>query len=100
VTILEIDLEDVASVAVFKAKGQPPIAADRHGEGPASIASEDMKPARPAQVVGAGGAVDRVQDQGHAFVKFRPNPARAPNTKDFFHTFVEKVLIGIRILLT
>jgi hypothetical protein len=34
VIILEIDIEDVALIAVFEAKGQAPIAADRHREGP------------------------------------------------------------------
>ena len=50
VIILEIDIEDVALIAVFEAESQPPIAADRHREGPGAIAEEGMEAASPAQV--------------------------------------------------
>jgi len=81
VIILEIDIEDVALIAVFEAKGQPPIAADRHREGPGSIAKEGMKSASPAQVAGTGGPVDRVEHQARALVKLWPDIARPPGTK-------------------
>jgi len=88
VIILEIDIEDVALIAVFEAEGQPPIAADRHREGSGSIAKEGMESASPAQVAGAGGTVDRVEHQAHALMKFGPDLARPPGTKDLSHAFV------------
>ena len=73
---------------MFEAESQPPIAADRHGEGPGSIAIEGMKSASPAQVAGASGAVDRVEHQAHALVKLWPDIARPPGAKDLSHAFV------------
>jgi hypothetical protein len=90
VIILEIDIEDVALIAVFEAESQPPIAADRHREGPGSIAMERMKSASPAQVASAGGTVDRVEHQAHALPKFHPDAARPP--------LCAKVLIDIENL--
>jgi hypothetical protein len=66
VVILEIDIEDVAPVAVFEAEGQPPVAADRHRKGPGSRTVQRMKPASPAQISDASGAVDRIEDQADA----------------------------------
>jgi hypothetical protein len=85
VIILEIDIEDVALIAVFEAKGQAPIAADRHREGSGSIAKEGMESASPAQVAGTGGPVDRVEHQAHALPKFRPDAARPPGKENLFH---------------
>jgi hypothetical protein len=78
VIILEIDIEDVALIAVFEAESQPSIAADRHREGSGSIAKEGMKSASPAQVAGTSGPVDRVEHQAHALPKFRSDAARPP----------------------
>src|SRR5215831_2178184 len=88
VIILEIDIEDVAGVAVFETECQPPVAANRHRKGPGSIAEERMKSASPTQIVGASRAVDRVEHQGHAPVKLRSDTARPPGSEDLFHAFV------------
>jgi hypothetical protein len=48
--ILEIDIKDVAALTVFEAEGQPPVAADRHREGPGPGACERMKPTNCAQI--------------------------------------------------
>ena len=57
VIILEIDIEDVALIAVFEAESQPPIAADRHRKGPGAIAEEGMEAASPAQVGGVAPSI-------------------------------------------
>jgi hypothetical protein len=88
VVVLEIDIEDVALIAVFEAESQPPIAADRHREGSGSIAKEGMESASPAQVGGAGGTVDRVEHQAPAPMKFGPDLARPAGTKDLSHACV------------
>ena len=88
--VLEINFEDVARLAVFEAKRQPPIAADRHGEGSGSSALQHMKSASATQVSGLGRAVERVENQPHALVKFRSDTARMPGVKDLLHAFVRE----------
>jgi hypothetical protein len=43
-----------------------------------------MKSARTVQVGHASGAVDRVEDQTHALVKFRADAARPPGEEELF----------------
>src|SRR5689334_8053889 len=76
--VLEIDIKDVARVAVFEAKRQPPIAGDRHREDSGPGPLQRMKPAGPDQIADRGGTIDRVEDQAHALMKFRPDMARPP----------------------
>jgi hypothetical protein len=95
VIILKIDIEDVALITMFEAESQAPIATDRHRKGSRSIAKEGMEAASPAQVGGAGGAVNRVEHQAHALMKFGPDLARPPGTKDLSTPLCENDLIAI-----
>jgi hypothetical protein len=88
--ILEIDIQNVAVVAVFEAKSQPPIAADRHREGPGSITVQGMKSTRPAQVARTSDGIERVEHQAYPLVKFGPNGAAPPGKKNLFDAFMRE----------
>jgi hypothetical protein len=92
VVILEINIENIAFIAIFEPEGQPPIAVDRNGETPQSIPDESMKPANTAEIADTCRTVRRVEDQARAFVKLRPYPPRPPGAKDLFRTLVGKRL--------
>jgi hypothetical protein len=90
VVVLEIDIENIARGAVLEAESQPSVAADRHREGSSPGTLKLMKPANSAQISYAGRAVDRVEHQAHAFVKFRPDTAGLPGKEDLFRAFVRE----------
>jgi len=60
--VFEIDIENVAAVAMLKPKRKPPIAADRHSKAATSVSGKPMKAASATQIIGTRCCVQRVED--------------------------------------
>src|SRR5262249_15018191 len=94
VVVLEIDIENIAGGAVLEAEGQPVVAADRHRKGSGTLAFEFRKTPHGVQVGHSGCALDRVENQAHAAVEFRPDTAGPASKEEPFHTLVRERLDG------